>query len=440
MAGRIATARPRSGDWAQRLCRQLLRHAGMVRLFQYQGVAGRTGKPMTSRAAGLIREPRDPQRATFLELFFDLVFVLALAQLSRGLIQHLSWSGAFQTLVLLMAFWWVWAHMAGLTDIFDPQRPQVQLLVTASMLGGLVLAAVTPEAFGRRGLVFAGAYLAIQLGRCVFVVLVLRGHEAQRLFLRQLLWFSVSALPWIAGALAQGSARAALWTLAVVVDSTALGLRYPAPGLGRASSSEFAISGGHLAERYRQIFIIALGELILVAGLAFSGSGLGADRSAALVVSFATTVLLWRIYIFRAGELLGTAIGAARDPLRVGLPMVYSHVVMVAGIVVTAVGQELVIAHPLAHARSAWTAVILGGPALFLAGRAIFEYATFARVSRDRPIGLLLLAAVTPVMLHLPPLLAATAATAVLAAIAIADASRARRHPPELPSPPGGPP
>ena len=174
-------------------------------------------------------------------------------------------------------------------------------------------------------------------------------------------------------------------------------------------------------------------------GLALSGSGLGADRSAAIVVSFATTVLLWRIYIYRAGELLGTAIGAARDPLRVGLPMNSSHLIMVAGIVVTAVGQELVIAHPLAHTRPAWTTVILGGPALFLAGRALFEYATFARVSRDRPIGLLVLAAMTPVMLHLPPLLPAIAATAVLAGIAVADANRARRHPPEPPSPPGGP-
>jgi low temperature requirement protein LtrA len=154
-------------------------------------------------------------------LFFDLVFVLALTQLSRGLIQHLSWSGAFQALVLLLALWGVWAHTAGLTDIFNPQRPPIQLVVTASMLGALVLAAVAPEAFGRRGLVFAGAYLAIQLGRSVFVVLVLRGHEARRLYLRQLVWFGASAVPWIAGALTQGSARAALWTLAVIVDSVA---------------------------------------------------------------------------------------------------------------------------------------------------------------------------------------------------------------------------
>ena len=393
----------------------------------------------TSRSTELTRKPGDPQRATFLELFFDLVFVLALTQLSRGLIQHLNWSGAFQSLVLLLALWGIWIHTAGLTDIFDPQRSPIQLLVTATMLGGLVLAAVAPEAFGKRGLVFAGAYLAIHLGRSVFVVLARPRHELRRLYVRQVIWYGVSAVPWIAGAVAQDSARAVLWTLAVAMDSAATALRFPTPGLGRASASEFAISGEHLAERYRQFFIIALGELILVTGLAFSGSGLGADRSAALVVSFATTVLMWRIYIYRAGELLGTALAAARDPLRVGLAQSYSHLLMVAGIVVTAVGQELVINHPLGHTRLAWYAVIFGGPALFLAGRALFEYAVFARVSRDRPIGLLVLAVAVPVMLHLPPVLPAIAATVVLAGIAIADASRVRRHPPEAPSPPGGP-
>jgi low temperature requirement protein LtrA len=394
----------------------------------------------TGWAAELRREPGDPQQATFLELFFDLVFVLALTQLSRGLSQHLTWTGAFQTLVLLLALWLVWILTAGLTDFFDPRQPPIQLVVTASMLGALVLAAVAPQAFNRQGLVFAGAYLAIQLGRSVFVVLVERSPGVRRLFLRQVVWFGASAAPWLAGALTQHSTRAVLWTLAVIMDSVAAGLRFPLPGLGRASTSEFAVTGGHLAERFRQFFIVALGELILVAGLAFSSSALGADHSVALVVSFATTVMLWRIYIYRAGELLAAAITAARDPLLVGVTTGYAHLSMVAGIVVTAVGQELVIARPLGRTRPAWTTVILGGPALFLAGRALFEYAVLARVSRDRPIGLLALTAAVPVSLHLPPLLAATAASAVLAGVAIADAARARRRPPEPPSPPGGPP
>jgi low temperature requirement protein LtrA len=110
---------------------------------------------------------------------------------------------------------------------------------------------------------------------------------------------------------------------------------------------------------------------------------------------------------------------------------------MVAGIVVTAVGVELVIAHPFGHSKRPWILVILGGPALFLAGRALFEYAVFARVSLDRPIGVLVLAALAPVVLLLPPLPVALAATAVLTGVGIADAVSTRGRPPERPSPPG---
>lgn len=392
-----------------------------------------------SRAGELLRRPGGSQRATFLELFFDLVFVFALFRLSQGLLDHLNWGGAFQTLVLLLAMFSVWSHTAGATNVFDPQRPPIQMLVIATMLGSLVMAAAAPEAFGQRGLFFAGAYVAIQIGGSVVPVLVLRGHEVQRAFVRLLFWLGVSAVPWMVGAVAHGTARGALWTVAVAVDYTSIAFRAPTPGLGLASASEFAISGEHLAERYRQFLIIALGELILVTGLAYSNSGFDAERSAALVVSFAITALLWRIYIYRAGELLAAAIAAAPDPLRVGVSTVYSHLAMVAGIVATAVGYELVIAHPFGHTQPAWIAVILGGPALFLAGRALLEYTVFGRVSRDRPIGLLVLGALTPAMLHVSPLMVAIAATAVLAGIAIADATRARGHPPEPPSPPGAP-
>jgi low temperature requirement protein LtrA len=394
---------------------------------------------MTSGAAELLRRPGEPQRAAFLELFFDLVFVFALASLSQGLIERLGWSGGFQTLVLLLALWWVWSLTAGITDRFGPQRPAIQLMVIATMLGSLVMGAALPEAFGGRGLVFAGVYVGIQLSRSLFLVLALRGHELQRTGVRVLFWFGVSAVPWIAGAIAHGTARGALWTLAVAVDYAAGGLRYPTPGLGRAPTSEWPVVAEHIAERYRQFFVIALGELILITGLTLTRSGFAADRTAAVVVSFAVTVLLWRIYIHRAGGLLAASITAAPDPLRLSLPASYAHLVMVAGIVATAVGAELVIANPSGHTQPASIAVILGGPALFLAGRALFEYAVFARVSRDRPIGLLVLAALAPAMLLVAPLLVALAAAVVLAGVAIADAARARGLPPEPPSPPGGP-
>ncbi|MEH0844489.1 low temperature requirement protein A [Micromonospora sp. CPCC 205711] len=392
---------------------------------------------MTSMARELLRRPGEPKQATFLELFFDLVFVLVITQLSHGLIQDLTWSGAFQTLVLLLAVWWIWTNTAWITDLYDPRRMAIQVLVIATMLGTFMMAVALPDAFGSQGLVIAGLYVAIHLGRHLFLVVALRGHEAQRRSLRVLFWFGVSAVPWIAGALAHETARGALWALAVTVDYLAGVLRYPTPGLGRPPSSEWPIVPEHLAERYRQLFIIALGELILVAGSTLWGTGFAPDRTAAAVVSFFTTVLLWRIYIYRAGELLPAAIAAAPDPDRVARSALVAHLPMVAGVVLTAVGVELVIAHPSGHTTLAWIAVILGGPSLFVVGRAVFEYQVFTRVSRDRLIGLLVLAVLTPALLLVPPLLAALAATAVLAGIAVADAVRARGRPAESPSPPG---
>jgi low temperature requirement protein LtrA len=392
-----------------------------------------------SRADELVRRPEGPPQATFLELFFDLAFVVALFQLTQGLIRDLRWSGAFQTLVLLLAVWFIWFSTAWMTDRLDPQRRPIQLVVIATLVGSLVMAAALPEAFGSRGLVFVGPLVAIQVGRVgVFVGLGVRGQKLDRDTMRPLFWAGLSALPWIAGALAHGTIRAALWTLATIIDYTAFVVGFPTPRLGRQPTSESPILAEHLAERYRQFLIIALGELFLVTGLAFSGSGITFYRSAAFVVSTATTLLLWRIYIHRAGELLSAAIAVAAKPARLAQSASYAHLVMVAGIVVTAVGVELVIAHPLGHTGPAWIAVILGGPALFLAGRAHFEYLVFARVSRDRPIGLLILAALTPAMVFVPPLILAAAATAGLAGIAVSDAARARGNPAERPSPPGG--
>ncbi|WP_327648064.1 low temperature requirement protein A [Micromonospora zamorensis] len=391
----------------------------------------------TSRAGKLLRKPGDPQRATFLELFFDLAFVYVLVQLGQVLSQNLTWRGAFHTLVLLLAVWWVWCSTATVPDRFDPQRPTIQLLVIATLVGSLLMAVALPEAFGAQGLVFAGAYVVVQVGRSIGLLIALRGHELQRGALRVVIWFCVSAVPWIAGALVHGTVREALWLLAVAIDYLAGKLRYLTPGLGRSPPSELPSAAEHLAERHRQFFIIALGEMILVSASTLGGSGFAPDRTTAFLVSIAATVLLWRIYIYRAGELSASAIAGSRDPARLGLSAFYAHLVMVAGVVVAAVGAELVIAHPSGHPEPAWIAIILGGPALFLAGRSRFEYVVFSRVSRDRPIGLLALAALTPLMFLVPPIVAALAAAAVLAGVAISDAARARGRPSEVPSPPG---
>jgi low temperature requirement protein LtrA len=178
-----------------------------------------------------------------------------------------------------------------------------------------------------------------------------------------------------------------------------------------------------------------LGESILVIGLRFADH-FTPDRVLPIVVSFSTTLLIWRIYFHRAGTVLPVALEATSQSSRLGQSGIYTHLAMVAGIIATAVGHELVIDHPFGHLDPAWLGLILGGPALFLAGRSRFEYDVFGRVSWSRLVGLLALAALAPAMVHLPPLVATTTAAVVLAGIAIRDTMRSWNRPVEAPSPP----
>jgi low temperature requirement protein LtrA len=393
---------------------------------------------MTSGTAAVrLRRPEAPQRATFLELFFDLAFVFALFQLSHELLQHLDWSGALQVLIVFLAVWRVWGITTWITDRLDPQQQRLQLLVIVSLLGIVVLAAALPQAFGKYGLIFAGVYVALHLGRYLALVLALRGHELQRVTVRAVFWAGVSAVPWIAGALVHPAAREGLWGLAVVVDYAVFALNFPIPGRARVSSAwEPPVAAEHYAERYQQVFIIALGELILISGLGLSAGGFAPARTLAFVVSILGTALLWRIYIYRSGELLSAAFAASPLSARLGRFTVYVHLAMVFSIVVTAVGDQLVITHPSGPTQLAWAMVILGGPALFLVARAGFEYTVFTRVSWYRPVGVLVLAALTPLMHLASALPTLVVAVAVLAGVAAVDADRARRHAPEQPSPP----
>jgi low temperature requirement protein LtrA len=392
---------------------------------------------MTTKAP--LRRPETPARATFLELFFDLAFVFGLLQLSHNLTQHLHWSGAFQTLVLLLALWRVWLVTIWITDRLnpeelDPKRLVLQLLVMVTLLGSLILATALPRAFGKDGVIFASVYAAIQSGRYLFLLFFLRGTEIQRVVVRALWSSGMSTAPWIAGAFTHGIARSALWAPAIAIEYAVFALNVPLPWAGQAVTWD-PTSAEHLAERYRQFFIITLGELILASGLTFNAGGFDPSRTAAFVVSIVATALLWRIYVFRAGEVLPAAFKVASTPARLGIGPVYVHLAMIAGILVTAVGDQLFIARPLGRTPLAWAIVILGGPALFLVGRTSFEYVIFAKVSWDRPIGALVLAILILLALHVPPLLAAIAATVVLLGIAIIDAVRIRRHPGE-PVPP----
>jgi low temperature requirement protein LtrA len=383
------------------------------------------------RRVGLVRDPRQAGSVTFLELFFDLAYVFALTRLSQELYEQVTWHGAWETLVTLLALWWIWSTTVWMTERLDPDQAATQLVVIAIMFGALVLAAAVPEAFGRHGMIFAVGYVTTQFVRTGFQQFALRGHRLRRNIRQALLWLVPSGLLWLAGAaVTHTTAREALWSMGILVDYVGATLGWPVPRLGRVRYFGMPVGSEHLSERYRQFLIIALGDMILVTTATFTNGGLTANRWAAFVSAFVTTVLLWRIYIYRAGELLGEAIAAADQPTRFGLAASNAHLIMVTGIVLTTVANELTINHAFGHPDVAWTAVVVAGPAAFLVGRALLEYTVFARVSRARLAGLgAVVLVIFPVAQAVPLVLTTALINVVLLAIAVVNGLSWRYRP-----------
>jgi low temperature requirement protein LtrA len=381
----------------------------------------------TPSPASLLRRRDGPgsARVEMVELFFDLVFVFAVTQLSHGLLADLSPRGAAQTALLLGAVWWVWIYTSWVTNWLDPERNAVRLCLFLLMLGGLWLSVSLPQAFGDKGAVFASAYVAMQVGRTLFFLWAVRSASLamRRNFQRILVWLLVSGVFWLAGGFSQGSDRVVSWILALALDLASPTLSFVVPGLGRSSTQDWDVDGAHMAERCALFVIIALGESLLVSGSTFAGRPWAADTMAAFGVTFIGVVAMWWLY-FDKGAVAGhQRIVHGGDPGRhARLGYTYLHLPIVAGIIVVAVADELVLAHP-EHAGPAAIAALLGGPALYLAGLAGFKWSASGRAlpPLSHLIGLAALAFLAwPALLHLLSALAlAAGATAVLVLVAL---------------------
>jgi low temperature requirement protein LtrA len=383
----------------------------------------------------LLRDHRAEQQVGYVELFLDVVYVYVLTRLTAVLAEDLSWRGAYRELMLFLAMWWIWYRLAWTTNRFDAAQPAIQLMIIYSMLGSLFLAVAVARAFTDWGLIFASTYVAIGVVRYLWLLLIGRDPAERKISGCVLFWALLSAGPWLMGGFEHGWPRVAWWSLALFLDYLGGILDFPAPTLGRAGRRWHKVAESHLADRYRQFLIISLGEMALVIGGEYRQYGFQEFHTIAVLASFAVMVLLWQIYFFRAGAVLRDAIAAAAAPMSLGELAWYSHLVMVAGIVLNTAGSRLVIVDPLRATHPAQVLVILGGPAVFLLGRGLLDYATFSHISWTRPSGVIALAAVVPAALQLPILATAGLAAVVLAGVAIGN-FLARRFFPRAPNPP----
>jgi low temperature requirement protein LtrA len=380
-----------------------------------------------------VRGAHDGDKVGMVELFFDLVFVFAVTQLSHTLLADLDVANALRVALLLLAVWWVWIYTSWVTNWLDPERLPVRIALFVLMLAGLLLSVSIPQAFGARGLEFAGAYAFMQVGRTLFFLWAIRGSERARVrnFQRILVWLLLSAVFWIDGGFAQGDARLAWWTTALLIEVVAALAYFWVPGLGRSSTTDWDISGAHLAERCALFVIIALGESLLVTGATFAEHAWDAATVTGFLSAVVGSILMWWIYFDTGAQRAEHRITHSDDPGKhARRAYTYLHSLIVAGIIACAVADELVLAHPH-HGETAALVVILGGPACYLAGTALFKWSTSER--RGPPLshlaGLLLLAllAWATFALHLSPLAAGAAATAVLAVVATWESLALRR-------------
>ncbi len=392
--------------------------------------------------AGLLRPSVSSSRATFLELFFDLVFVFALTRLSARLVQEVSGgrmvAGVVETLVLFLTLWLVWTITTWVTSRYEPERAVIQAVVVGTMFGSLVMAVTLPRAFEERALPFVLAYLGVMIGRPLVIAVALRGHRRRQVPLRLAAWAAVGGVPWVVGALGPEELRMALWLLALAIDYLGLALGWPVPRLGPARPSGWRIEGEHLAERYQQIFLIALGESILVIGLTYSGQEFSAHRAGAFVLAFVTTALFWRVYFHRAGHLLAEALRVAREPGPLGTSAGFTHLFIIGGVLMAGVGYELLIVHPFDRLEPAWLFFLVGGPVTYLLARARFEYEVFGRVSIPRVVAVAVLVLAAVPLIWSTPMVAQSVVVVVLAGVAVADGLRSRGRPAETSASPLG--
>ena len=371
------------------------------------------------------------QRASSLELFYDLVFVFAITQVSHLLLEHLTWTGVLQSLIVLCAVYWSWNYTTWTTNELDTETVPVRLLLLGLMLVSLLMSVAIPQAFKTHALLFAGSYVAIQVGRHLFLTFVAADSgtiERERAG-RILTWFVVVGALWIAGALVDGTGRYALWLAALALDYYAPLVTYWVPGRRRLPPETWNVGTEHFAERFGLFIILALGESIVITGATTSELVLKQPRIAAFIMAFLASAAIWWLYFTSVAalgehylEVSESRTTLARDAYT------YLHVVFVAGIILSAVGDELVIAHPGKILPPYEVAAVAAGPAVYLLAHTLFRYRLTGTLGVAKPLGTLACVAVGFLGLFVEALTLAGALIIVLVAVIVSGNLAAPQH------------
>lgn len=353
----------------------------------------------TSSHHPLLRH-RDGHHAhvTYEELFFDLVYVFAVTQLSHTLLHHLSFAGAIETLVLWFAVWLGWQYTCWTTNWFNPEQPKMRYMLFVSMLLALIFSASIPNAFGSYGLIFAVAYVTMQLGRTAFIIWQLgNDHVLTPNHKRMFGWLFISACFWISGGFAEEHLRLLLWAIAIACEYFSPMIGFALPGFGRSNTQDWTIEGGHLAERCQLFVIVALGETLLATGATLGNSERwDAAMLLAALATFLGTLAMWWLYFGTSSKDATTRITRSDDPGKIGAYYHYIHAIFIAGIIACAVGNDIAMEHPSGTATIAQMLIISIGPIIYIFGSAIYKYVVYGRMPISHLAGVLALILIMP--------------------------------------------
>ncbi|MCA1689075.1 MAG: low temperature requirement protein A, partial [Actinobacteria bacterium] len=374
---------------------------------------------------------------TPLELFFDLVFVLALTQCTALMAAEATWAGLAKGLLVLAVLWWAWVGYAWLTSVLDPEEGAVRLIMFAAMAALLVCSLCVPRAFGASALLFAGAYAVVRAAHLLLFTVASRDDPGLRRSVTGLAASTAIGVGiLVAAVLAGGALRLGLWALAVVVD---------AGGPFLFGVEGWRLVPGHFAERHGLIVLIAIGESIVALGVG-AQAGIDLGVVVAAVLGIAVAAAFWWLYfdvvaLAAARRLAGAAVGReqnsmARDSFS------YLHFPLVAGIALVAVGMKKTLAHVDDPLELVPAAAMLGGTAVYLIAHVAFRLRNIGTLNKQRLVTAAVLLLLLPVAVEIPALSVLAGLAVVLVvlitfeAVRFAEArDRIRHHLAQMPAP-----
>ena len=358
------------------------------------------------------QEIESERRVTHLELYFDLVFVFAITQVTGYLADNSTWEGLLRGLLLLGALWWTWAAYAWLTNTLDPEEGVVRIAVFGSMGAMLIVSLAVPHAFDVDGVVFGIAYFIVRALHLVLYAIAGRGDpELLQAVLRILPSALLGAALLVVAGFFDGAVQLALWATALAIDYLWLlvtGMR------------GWRVSPEHFVERHALIMIVALGESIVAIGVGAAGLPLDAGRIMAALLGIVVACAVWWSYfdwaLYISQARLADATGTERAVIARDLYS-YLHLPMVAGIVLFALGMKTTLAHVDDRLEIIPAVGLAGGLALYFAAHVAVRLRMFGGLGHGRPVATIALLGLIPVAMQVPALVALALVAAVSAGL-----------------------